>query len=339
MQNMISRFSTLSAMILLCLLAGIFLSCEKTTFPLAPYAGGPAMSGVNVQDSTYLPKFAWTGGEVSVIGVNMGGKAALDSTLIWLVHSPSDNMGGEPLKYGSLPAGAEDLTAQFGGHHLDSLREDSNYTFWVMKADAWQQVQSQRNMPIVVDTAAPMSGVKGTNSPVLTQGDTVFVSHWSSSVQKKRIDLYINISNIKGYGILCLDPNTYKSYLTITPTNTDNNPIVTFKIVQAGVKDTAVAAFGMTEGDGYDINNIVWEVLTIDSTKIGTLLYYRSLDIIPSPIKCGQTYDRTQVFTQYPPNGLQRNKIYTFWIATKDWDGISHLRSSKYHSYITFQTW
>ncbi len=319
---------TFLAVVSVACLSLIALSCNEENVSLAPYAGPPPMSSLAVEDGTYSPKMAWVGGYVSVVGVNQDTIAALDSTLVWLIQSTSDDIGF-PLKFNVPPSGTQDLTTQYGGHHVDSLSEDQNYTFWVMKLAGWDQVKNLNGRILLPDST--LTGA------VAVRGDTIFVGRSGGVIQRKRLDVYINIRNVKIYGPLVLDPNTFQPYMTVTPTNRDNNPIVTFTIKQPGVTDTMVAAFGLNDGSAYDVGTVLWEVLTVDT--VDTVIQYRSLDIIPSPIVFGEKPPRTQAFTEYPAGGLQRNKTYFFWLATNQWDGISHIRSSRYHSYAVFDTW
>ncbi len=316
------------ALVFISCLSMCMLSCNEENGALAPYIGPPAMSSLAVEEGTYRPKIAWVGGYVAAVGVNHDTLAALDSTLNWLIQSAGDDIGF-PLLFNVPPSGTQDVTDQYGGHHVDSLSEDQTYTFWVMKKAGWDQVKNLNGKLLLPDSTL--------TGPVAIRGDTIFVGPTGGIIQKKRLDVYINIRNIKVYGPLVLDPNTFQPYMTVTPTNRDNNPIVTFQIKQPGVTDTMVAAFGLNDGSAYDVGTVLWEVLTVDT--VDTVIQYRSLNIIPSPIVFGERPPRTQAFTEYPAGGLQRNKTYFFWLATSQWDGISHVRSSRYHSYVVFDTW
>lgn len=301
------------------LLVMFSLSCEKESNPLAPYGGGRrALATIIVQDSTFTPKITWVGGFVSVLGINRGGMAILDTSLAWIVRSAGDALH-YPVTVGQLPAGAEDLTSSFGSLPAAKLIEDQLFTFWVMKDQAWVQLSSLTNKRILPDSSA--------SAGVRVQGDTVFVAPTEFTLLTDTTDIFVNINNVDARGRL--------GTMTVTETDTSNNPLIEFVITQT--TDTAVAAVGLVYGTAvYDVNRVIWEVLSEDTT--GGPPVYRTKNIIASPLIMGQAIPGTRAFTVYPSRGLERGEEYYCWIATKDWDGNSRTRTANYYASVTFRT-
>lgn len=52
----------------------------------------------------------------------------------------------------------------------------------------------------------------------------------------------------------------------------------------------------------------------------------------------GDTFEGTHVFSEFPENGLERNKTYYIWIANETWDGANRLRFADGYAYATFST-
>ncbi len=296
---------------------------------LAPYvAGGRPLSKMTIEDSVFVPRVSWLGGYVSVFGVNKGKTAKLDSSLVWLIHE-ANNAIPYPVKLNSLPPGAEDLTATYGGHALPRLAEDVEYTYWVLKDDAWADVSAHPGKPIILDTLSA-SGVKFVN-------DTVYVSHASLTVMSKLMDVYINIKDLVAYGRLVTDPNTFKTYLNVTASDTCNQPVITWTVKQVGVTDSNIAAMGICVGGEYSVDQTVWEMISKD-VQPDTTIYWKN-NVISSPIRMGTHITGTETFKEYPVEGLHRGESYYLWIASKDWDGKSRIRTAKYYSYATFNVW
>jgi hypothetical protein len=304
------------------LLVLISLSCDNQEESVAPYLGATAMGKVIVQDSTLTPQVFWSGGYVSVFGVNLGLSAALDSTLVFFATTQGDNIH-YPVTIGRIPPGAADMVATYGGRSVSRLLEDSVYTFWVMKADAWSQASGQRGRRIRVED--------NSTTAVTIRGDTIHVGGMLGTTHTQRADAYVNIKNILPHGRL--------GNMWIQETDTSDGAILSFQINQAGVTDTLVAAMGLVINSGvYNVDDVVWEVLSVDSSGVKPV--YRTKNVISSPVLLGQQLSRTAVFKSFSVHGLIRNKTYYAWIATKEWDGLSRdSRIVPYYAWVTFVTW
>lgn len=300
-----------------------FSSCSDDDGALAPYVDSPAMSAITIQGQSYQPKITWIGGYISVIGVNKGSKAALDSTLVWLAQSSQDDIK-YPIVYGQTPSGASDLTAQFGGTFSSALIEDQVYTFWTLKKELWDEVSQNMDKTIALDSALAKNGYTVT-------GDTVKLSRYDYVQSVIPMDVYINI-----------DPAGTSTTLgrlgriNITLPDTGNNVIVTWDITQSGITDTNISAIGIVEGGQYDVNNNVWEVYSEEN--VDGVPVFGKKNVISRPVLLGQTFAETRAFGSFPASGLQRNKTYYLWIASKEWDGKGRIRSTNGYAYITFKT-
>jgi hypothetical protein len=309
---------------LLLLVLMFFTGCSgDEDLGLAPYAD-PArgLSKLTIQDSTFTPRVTWVGGYVTAFGVNVGSAAALDGSLVWLV-TKADNSLHFPVTFGQLPAGAQDLTTQFGGTPRSQLTEDSTFTYWVMTAEAWGQVLQLAPAArrwIVVDTTA--------SAIVRASHDSVFVSTAGCAVHTRRTDVYLNISEFRAYGRLAV--------LDMLETKTSNYPVITWQIRDAGV-DTLISAIGIVRGQSYDASNVIWEMISAIERPDTTIYWVNN--VIPSPIVAGTHVQSTQTFTEYPPGGLERGYTYMLWIANKNWDRENRLRSTPNYAYALFNVW
>ena len=315
MKKYLQDFSVLFFFTLI-LLIFLFPSCSKEDNTLAPYAGSSGMSNVTIQDSSFTPKINWVGGYVSVVGINRGEHAALDTSLIWLIYNSNDQIH-YPVQYGVLPAGAQDLTDQYNGTFIDSLVEDNTYTFWVMRAEDWDQISSMQNKIIILDSSI---------TSLQIDADTIRISPSGHTQKTQNLDIYVNIFNIETRGKL--------GSVLITPTNRSNNPIISWDITQ--VSDSLISAIGITEGSQYNGSAIVWEVFSVSDSAGVT--YYGKKNIIAAPVTAGQDIPGTYVFTPYLQGGLKRNTSYNVWIANKYWDGEGRTRVTDYYAYASFDT-
>lgn len=296
-----------------------FFACQEVDNTLAPYVGSPKVSGLSLEERSFTPKITWIGGYVTAIGINRGTRAALDSSLIWLMYKENDGIR-YPVQYGLLQSGAQDLTEQFGGTRISELIEDSVYTIWVLKQNVWTAVSNLPNKPIVIDTL-----ISELYSVV---DDTIRVSNSAHSQVTKNLDNYINIYDIATFGRL--------GTIHIEKPTTSNNPLISWTILQAGVTDTLLAALGIAEGNQYSSTGSKWEVYS-EIIENGVTLYGKH-NVIPGPLPSGQIVINTKVFVNYPADGLERNKTYYLWIANKDWDGVNRLRATPYYAFATFKT-
>lgn len=303
------------------LMLALLIACDEADKPLAPYVGSPRLAGIQLEQENFSPKITWLGGYVSALGVNIGTKAALDSSLIMLVHTNGNNLR-YPVKFGQVPDGAEDLTARYGGTRADKLIEDSTYTFWILKADIWDKAVQQAGKPICVDQDLSTATVE-------VREDTVYISSYNHAQETVPLDVYVNIAEVRSLGRLAT--------ITLMETDTSNSPIITWKIRQAGVTDSLIAAIGLVKGQAYSPSDIVWEAW-VEDTSSGKPVYGK-MNLIPPPLQIGQPIPGTKVFYEYPESGLERNQFYYLWIANKNWNGITHGRSADYYCYITFSTY
>jgi hypothetical protein len=295
--------------------------CESTDSPLAPYAGGGrTLSAVTVEESTYVPRITWLGGYATVLGVNRGATATLDPSLVWLVSKPADALS-YPVQYGTLPSGAQDLTGSFGGTVSPTLFEDSTYTYWIMKAEAWAQVAQMGDHALLVDST--VTGV------LREQGDTVLVNPLYLSTVTERLDLYINIRDLRQFGRL--------GRLEVFQSDTTNRLLVRWTITQTGLTDSLIAAIGCNIGSQYDVGSVSWELISEDLT-VQPPVYFKN-NVIRSPLRMGDEVPGARTFTAYPPQGLTRGNQYYLWIANKDWDGANRTRSTPNYAFSTFVVW
>jgi hypothetical protein len=301
------------------LLSAIIVGCNETDNTLAPYIGSPAMSNIYVEPGSFNPGITWVGGYVSVLGVNRGDRAALDSTLVFLIYQ-SGNGIKYPVRFGAVPGGAQDITSQFGETAIDSLNEDETYTYWVLKEDAWNQISAERNKYLVPD-----STLSGTSVEI--EADTILIPLQAHTQMTQSIDVYVNITNVTTFGQLGI--------ISITPA-ASNNPTISWEITQSGITDTNISAIGLVEGQQYQPINSKWEMFSVDDSAGVTR--YGKQNVISRPLSLGQNFPGTIVFVEYPPEGLERGKEYYIWIASKEWDGTSRLRFALGYAYATFRT-
>lgn len=301
------------------LLVIIISSCDERDNTLAPYVGSPKMSGLQVENKSYTPKVTWIGGYVTAFGINKGDKAALDSSLVWLIHKPG-NAITYPVKYGELQSGAQDLTSQYGGFFQPELIEDSTYTFWVMKEDVWSVISSNPGKLLTLDTSLTEN--------YSIDADTIRLSAIIHTQQTNELDNFINIFEISAFGQL--------GVINIEQTNTSDNVRLSWTINQTGVSDTLIAAVGIADGNQYTSASSIWEVYS--EVDDGGQILYGKHNKISAPIISGQVLNETKIFVEYPAQGLERNKTYYVWIANKDWNGVGRLRATPYYAYATFKT-
>jgi hypothetical protein len=297
-----------------------FQACSNDdTGTLVPYAGGQNLSTIAIEKLSFTPRVSWQGGYVTVFGVNRGARAALDTSLVWLVYGAGNGVR-YPVTFGNLPAGAADLTTQYGGTPIARLKEDNQYTFWVMNDNAWGQVSSQRNKKLVVDSV--------TTNLVRVQGDTIYVNETSHAQYSELLDVYINIKDVIQFGKL--------GKIGITKSDTSNSPLITFQVTQAGA-DSAVSAMGIVYGGIYNVNAVVWEMISKD-VQPDTTIFWKN-DVIRSPLMAGQRVAGTETFVELAPDGLKRGLSYYLWMANKNWDQQTRLRSTPNYAFTTFTVW
>lgn len=111
--------------------AGLLAACDGVSDVLAPYEGQRPLTLLRVTQS-FTPDVQWVGGRVAAVGVNRGERAALDSTLVWMMAAP-DNSINSHVTVGQQTA--EDLIRQYGGTPADSLDHEGTYTFWIAERE------------------------------------------------------------------------------------------------------------------------------------------------------------------------------------------------------------
>lgn len=293
-----------------------FSSCSDDDSGVADYAGSPEVSSIRIEENSFNPKITWLGGYVSVIGVNRGNRAALDTSLVWLIRTDGNNIH-YPVKFGTLPSGASDITTQFGGIKIDSLNEDEVYTFWVLKEDVWSQVSTHPNSRLVSDSTI--------SSSIIAEGDSVRINTFSYTGIVKSLDVFINITGLQQFGRLGL--------IDIKATNS-NKPKISWTITEAGVPDSTLAAIGIVEGQQYVADFAVWDVYS-ESDSSGTLLYGRQ-NVIAGPLQAGAVLPGTRTFVELPETGLERGKTYYVWAARNNWNRSSRTRTANGYAYAVF---
>jgi hypothetical protein len=299
----------------------LFFSCEESNDGLAPYEGTRPVSDLLIEQGSFSPKTTWVGGYVSVFAVNEGSVAALDSSLIWIISAPANGIK-YPVQFNLVPEGATDLTSSYGGSKVDNLVEDKEYTFWVMKEDAWIQISEEQGKKIFLN-----DDLEG--SPVIISEDSIFASPQVHTQIFNPLDVYINIDNVRSVGKLAT--------IYVEQPLTSNNPKFSWEIKQSGVTDSLIAAVGIVEGQSYNPNKMVWDVYSIDSTSGSP--QYGTLNLIESPLISGQIIEGTFAFVAYPSDGFERDKDYYIWIANNEWDGVGRTRVADFYAYVTFHTW
>ncbi len=303
-------------------IGSIFLSsCGSEESGLAPYAGSPEMSSVKIESGTFQPKITWIGGYASVLGVNKGEKAALDTSIIWLIKIDGNNLR-YPIKFGSIPDGASDITLQYGGASVDSLSEDVVYTFWVMKESMWENVSG-----IIGAELIPKSDLDE-NEFIQSSDTTVELSSFSYTKGTEQLDVYVNISNVRFFGRL--------GEIYVSQPVDATGPTISWRISQSGVTDTLISAIGIVNGQQFDERYIFWDLWSVEESN-GEKVYGKK-NVIKAPIKIGDHPEGTITFNELPEKGLERNKDYYIWIATENWEG-NRSRVANFYAYATFRTW
>lgn len=299
------------------LIAAFSISCSEEDNGVAPYVGSPDMSTIVVEAESFQPKITWVGGYASVLGVNKGTRAILDSSLVWLIKTDGNNLR-YPVKFGTLPSGANDLTAQFGGTVIDSLNEDEDYTFWVMQQEGWDKLSSETGKVFIADTNLA-------EGQIVSELDSVYVSTSFFTGISKRLDVFINIEGLSSFGQLGI--------ISVEATRS-NRPIINWEITQEGVEDTLISVIGICEGNQYNPGTTIWEVYS-ESEENGNTVY-GAANVIKAPLNVGDSLAQTMAFVPFDMEGLERNKTYYIWIANNLWGGEGRLRFEPGYAYAIF---
>lgn len=297
-------------------------SCDNQDTALAPYNGSPQMSNVVIEEGSFRPKITWVGGYASVIGVNKGNKAILDSTLIYLVKVVGNNLK-YPVRFGDIPIGGVSLLNEFNGNEVDSLSEDRMYTYWVMKEDMWNKISQKKNTQFL-----PNNNL-ASGEFLSTADSSIELSSYSFTVKSQFIDVFVNIKDLKFFGRL--------GNISVLQPIDARPPLVNWIIRQTGLTDTAISAIGLVEGQQFDEKFVIWDLWSVQNTDAGKI--YGKKNVITAPLRLGDSFTETISFKDYPAEGILRNKDYYIWFANENWDGKTRSRVTNYYAYATFRTW
>jgi hypothetical protein len=275
------------------------------------------MSDIVVEEASFSPKITWVGGYASVLGINTGTEAALDSSLVWLIKT-DDNELEYPVTVGELPDNAVDLTADYGGDAIDSLLEDNDYTFWVMKQQAWEKVSSYDGGKLYVDSTMAEGNV-------VRNQDSISVSNYVHTQFSKKLDVFVNVEGLSTFGQL--------GEIFVNETRS-NRPIINWEKYGDNVVDSAISVIGICEGQQHNSETTVWEVYSVSTEDEDTV--YGKANIIEPPVNVGETFSNTREFVEFNLEGLERDKSYYIWIADSTWNGEDRLRFAEGYAYATF---
>jgi len=301
----------------------ILFSCSENDTTVAPYIGSPSMSTITIEQNSYKPKITWIGGYVSTIGVNRSEFAKLDSSIIWIAYNPPNSIK-YPIEFGTFPNGAIDIINDYQGKYKDILTEDNVYTFWIIKDEVWQSISNETGKFISVDT-----NMIGDNYWI--DNDTVKIAEDYHTQITYPLDVYINIdwNNTQSFGRL--------GEIIIEQTDTSNNLLVEWNIIQSGITDSSISAMGICLGSQYDINSLIWEIWSEEIVDSETV--FGKKNVIYQPLILGQEFSETRVFGEWLDSGLERNQTYYLWIASKEWDGEKRGRAVDGYAYMKLATW
>ncbi|MFA7289135.1 MAG: hypothetical protein WC055_09665 [Melioribacteraceae bacterium] len=319
MLNIKKEIAKTSALIMLGAFVFTFISCSDNDNGLAPYAGSSNLSTIKVEEGTFLPKVTWVGGYASIIGANVGEHAILDTSIVWLIKSSSNDIK-YPLQFGTVPTGAQNIISEVNGKPKTQLNEDNTYTYWVVKDYMWDQLSKYKGKVL---TAAPASQ----KEMIVADGDTIRLSSEIFTVTTQRIDRFINITSVSTFGRLGVIE-------IVNPVDT-LGAIIRWTVSQAGVTDQKISAIGITNGQQYIATEVLWEAWSEQTTSEGNV--YGKKNVISAPVHLGDKFDGVKTFYEMPAEGLVRGNNYYLWIANENWDGKGRTRVTNYYAYITFK--
>lgn len=130
-------------------------ACSDEANPLAPYEGARPLELLRVTQS-FTPEVQWVGGRVAAVGVNRGPTAGFDSSLVWMLTAPGDDIGS----FVTVGQGGDgDLVRSFGGTPVDSLTDGEEYTFWIAERSAFDAAldPARRDHGSFADTTLTMA--------------------------------------------------------------------------------------------------------------------------------------------------------------------------------------
>jgi hypothetical protein len=299
----------------------LMVSCDSEDSVLPPYTGSPVLSNINVEQGTFKPKITWSGGYISVIGVNRGEFARLDSSLIWLVKTEGNKIT-YPISFGEIPNISQNLLGNYNGSQLDKLDEDLLYTYWVLKEDVWALINSHNGKVLMTDSTLDAGNIR-------IESDTLRISQKSFALKRQPIDLFPNISEILLFGRL--------GEIKITQAKDDKGPIISWRITQTGVTDTLISAIGLVKGQQYSAQYIMWEMWSQQTNPTGNI--YGKLNVVSAPLYLGENRPDTRTFTEFDHSTFERDSYYYIWIANQNWNGTARTRVTNNYAFATFKTW
>ncbi|HEX7070698.1 MAG TPA: hypothetical protein VF190_07825 [Rhodothermales bacterium] len=112
----------------LCFAAG----CDGSSGGLAEYEGERPLILQRVTQAQ-TPDVQWVGGRVAAVGVNRGDRAALDSTLVWVMRADGNTISSH-VTIGE--GGDDDFVRTVGGEPIHTLSDGETYTVWLADATA-----------------------------------------------------------------------------------------------------------------------------------------------------------------------------------------------------------
>ncbi len=240
----------------------------------------------------YVPRISWGGGYVSGLGRQQG-RISQAGYFAGLADSPGRQW--HPLPAAIWPAPCR------RGRPYDNLwrASRSDHPEGRSAVHVLGRQRGRLGNDCCQSRETPVVGLRHSTTPSRVSGDTLFLSPQSFTVEKRPIDLYIGIRNLRPLGRL--------GVIEVIQTDTSNAPILRWRITQTGTlpPDTLLANIGIAGGDHYDVSTVVWEILAVD-TSSGQRVYW-TRDVILPPLIAGQAVPGTDVFTAFPSTGLQRN--------------------------------
>ena len=297
--------------------------CNENDNGLAPYSGSPSLSQISIEKNSFEPKITWIGGYVTALGVNENEGAVLNQSLIWLLFNPNDKIK-YPALYADLQSGSTNIAPDYGGTSKSNLSEDVLYTFWVVRGSVWNDISAYTNYKFMADSNLAPNSYR-------LENDSVMISIYNYASLSYQLDVYVNLdtNNVQAFGRL--------GQISVEPTNSIDNFIVSWIITQADITDSTISAIGLCEGDQYDINKLAWEIWSEELIEGETV--FGKKNVIQGPLLLGQQFNETKVFAEFPETGLKRAQNYYLWIATKEWDGARRGRTVPGYAYLRFTTW
>jgi len=261
-------------LVAIALLSVASLSCNNQSNSLAPYVGPRGLKMKTITQN-FTPDIQWLGGRVAAVGVNKGTKAALDSTLVWLMDANTDSItykSSSYVTYGCVTDTSKILS--FGGKYEDSLQNGNTYTFWVATTSAFNSLLNPTTLTKYnfADTTVSMQlYLRGTpGGETDAQGNlvtTLKILHVQTLLSDKYLIEWTPASHaFRRIGINAASFGSFTNLVwhVVTPDSIADNilPPVVIGVAPAGTQE-AVPWSGFQKGQVY----MVW---LVDSTWNGS---------------------------------------------------------------------